>query len=68
MVMFGGSGGAIIKLRCPACARIQARARARAGTVYQCLECHKPFTREEGTPAPVPERAPRSRASTKKAR
>lgn len=47
--MFGGaSRGAVLLLRCPHCGVSQARAREREGHTYQCRECRKPFTREEG--------------------
>jgi ribosomal protein L37AE/L43A len=69
MVIFGGaSAGALIKLRCPKCAHIQARARAVEGSVYSCLKCRATFTREEGTPKVEPQPAPKSRKSSSKKR
>jgi transposase-like protein len=50
MSMFGGaSRGAIVKLRCPHCREIQARARGQKK--YTCRKCKKVFTREEGEAA-----------------
>jgi ribosomal protein L37AE/L43A len=69
MVIFGGaSAGALVKLRCPKCAHIQARARAEEGTIYSCQKCRATFTREEGTPKVEPQAAPRSRKSSSKKR
>lgn len=51
MIVFGGASiGAVLKLRCPSCKEVQARARAPEGTVYVCRACGHSFTREEGTP------------------
>lgn len=50
MPIFGGaSAGAVVKLRCPKCGEVQARARAPKGTTYECRKCGHPFTREEGS-------------------
>lgn len=50
MPIFGGaSRGAVIKLRCPHCREVQAR--ARGSKKYTCRKCKKPFTREEGEAA-----------------
>ena len=50
MPIFGGaSGGAVIKLRCPHCREIQARARGEKK--YTCRKCKKVFTRKAGEEA-----------------
>ena len=57
MVIFGPSAaGALVKLRCPKCGTVQARARGPEETPYACRECHASFTRAEGT---IPEELPR---------
>ena len=49
VAIFGGaSRGAILELQCPHCGVVQARAREKAGTTFQCRECKLEFTREEG--------------------
>ncbi|HTQ03970.1 MAG TPA: hypothetical protein VMI54_08935 [Polyangiaceae bacterium] len=51
MALFtGGAQGALVRLRCPSCGEVQARARKPGGgTVkYRCRRCYKLFTREEG--------------------
>jgi transposase-like protein len=47
------SAAAIVGLRCPHCAHVQARARGEAGAKYACKACGREFTLEQGTiPAP----------------
>jgi transposase-like protein len=51
MALFvGGAQGALVRLRCPSCGEVQARARKPGGgTVkYRCRRCYKLFTREAG--------------------
>jgi transposase-like protein len=60
MVIFGPSAaGALVKLRCPKCGTVQARARGPEGTTYACRECHASFTRETGAAAEEPPRRKR---------
>jgi transposase-like protein len=47
-IFSGASRGAVLELQCPHCGVVQARAREKAGTSYQCRECKRDFTREEG--------------------
>jgi transposase-like protein len=42
---------ALIKLACPHCAEVQARARKARGERYRCRKCHRLFTRAEGEAA-----------------
>jgi transposase-like protein len=39
---------ALVKLACPHCGKVQARARKPLHERYRCRYCHKLFTREEG--------------------
>ena len=51
MALFtGGAQGALVRLRCPACREVQARARKPGGGAvrYRCRACHTTFTREAG--------------------
>jgi hypothetical protein len=57
----GASRGAVIGLRCPHCGVLQARAREKAGTLYQCRECRRSFTREEGLAKAAEADAPKRR-------
>ena len=42
------SGGTVIRMRCPRCGEVQARARKPLGSRYRCRKCHALFTKEEG--------------------
>ncbi|CAN5552780.1 hypothetical protein BH09MYX1_BH09MYX1_24110 [soil metagenome] len=43
-IVFGaGALAGAIRLECPSCGEIQARARAPEGTVYSCRKCGKPI-------------------------
>lgn len=46
-VFAGASMGAIVRLLCPKCGEVQARARAPEGTEYECRACGHGFRREE---------------------
>jgi transposase-like protein len=49
-VFTGGAQGALVRLRCPRCGEIQARARKPGGASvkYRCRACHTTFTRGAG--------------------
>lgn len=49
IIFLGAAGAAIVKLRCPACAHIDVRARRPAGESYECRNCGERFTQEQGT-------------------
>ena len=59
MIIFGGGAGSIVKLRCPKCGEVQARARQPKGATYDCRKCGKPFTREDSAAAEAKAHAPR---------
>lgn len=43
-IIFGAAArAAVVRLECPSCGEIQARARAKQGTVYTCRKCGKPI-------------------------
>ncbi len=43
-IIFGAaSRAAVVRLECASCGEIQARARAKKGTVYTCRKCGKPI-------------------------
>lgn len=43
-IIFGPSArAALIRLVCPSCGEIQARAREKKGTTYLCRKCGKPI-------------------------
>lgn len=43
-IVFGASArAALVRLVCPSCGEIQARAREKKGTVYACRKCGKPI-------------------------
>ena len=42
-IFTGGSIGSLIRLECPFCGEVQARAREPEGTLYACRRCHKQF-------------------------
>jgi transposase-like protein len=46
----GGAFGTLIRLRCPSCGTVQARAKKPGGgkVKYRCQKCHTTFTREDG--------------------
>jgi uncharacterized Zn finger protein len=46
-IFAGASAGAVVKLECPACGEVQARARAPKGTVYECRACGRPIPTEK---------------------
>ena len=48
MIFGSAAGAALVRLRCPKCAEVQARSREPEGTVYACRKCGESFTREEG--------------------
>jgi len=47
-IYVGGALGALLRLTCPHCHEVQARARKPRGSVYACRRCHKRFSREDG--------------------
>ena len=50
MVFVGGALGTLIKLVCPHCGQVQARARKPARSDYACRRCRRRFTLAQGTP------------------
>lgn len=52
IIFGGGTAGAILKLQCPKCGEVQARAREPKGTLYECRKCGHSFTREAGSAKP----------------
>jgi hypothetical protein len=47
--IFGSAVGAsLLRLTCPRCGEVQARARKLSREPYDCRRCHERFTREEG--------------------
>jgi transposase-like protein len=51
MALFtGGAYGTLVRLKCPRCGSVQARARKPGGkeVKYRCSACHTTFTRGEG--------------------
>lgn len=46
-IFAGASAGAVVRLRCPQCGEVQARARGPKDTVYTCRNCRRSFTRDE---------------------
>ena len=51
-IFVGGAHGALVKLKCPHCGEVQARARKPQGGVYACRRCHRRFARTEGEASP----------------
>jgi transposase-like protein len=54
MALFsGGALGTLVRLRCPSCGTVQARAKKPGGgkVKYRCHSCHRSFTREDGEAA-----------------
>ena len=48
--IFGAaSRAAVVKLTCPKCGEVQARARGKEDEKYACRKCGHVFTRAEGT-------------------
>jgi transposase-like protein len=45
------ASAALIRLACPHCGTVQARARKPKGERYRCRKCHHLFTRDEGEAA-----------------
>ena len=43
IVVFGASQGAVVKLACPKCGEVQARARQPEGARYTCRRCGEVF-------------------------
>ena len=62
-IFTGGAQGTLVRVRCPRCREIQARAKKPGGgrVKYRCPYCHTTFTREEGERL-----AKASRATTKR--
>jgi len=51
--IFGAATAAtVVKLACPHCGEVQARARKPKGERYRCRNCCRLFTREQGEEAP----------------
>jgi transposase-like protein len=48
MIFTPSIAGALIRLVCPHCGEIQARARKPEGRRYACRKCRKRFRREQG--------------------
>lgn len=59
MALFtGGAYGTLVRLKCPSCRTVQARARKPGGekAKYRCSVCHTTFTRAEGEKLAAPKR------------
>ncbi len=50
-IFSGGSGAGIQRLVCPHCGKVQARGKAPELTNFQCKQCGKTFSREDGAKA-----------------
>ena len=64
MVFFaavGGAHGSLVKLKCPHCDTVQARARGKPR--YRCSACHRYFDAAEGQ---LDERRPRPRSGARR--
>jgi len=48
MIFSGASAGAVLRLQCPRCSEVQARARAPEDSSYACRKCGERFTRKQG--------------------
>lgn len=49
MVIFGSAAAAaLVRLRCPKCGELQARARLPEAATYECRKCGATFTQAEG--------------------
>jgi DNA-directed RNA polymerase subunit RPC12/RpoP len=46
----GGAIGTLIKLVCPHCGEVQARARKLPKKEYACRRCHRRFTADQAAP------------------
>jgi hypothetical protein len=47
-IFTGGALGTLIRLTCPNCGEVQARARKRDRHKYDCRVCHRRFSAAEG--------------------
>lgn len=61
-IFASASVGAIVRMTCPHCGEVQARARASEEATYECRRCGKPFTAAEGRAS---EQAPAPRDEAK---
>jgi ribosomal protein L37AE/L43A len=52
-IFASASMGAVVRLTCPRCGEVQARARASESATYECRKCGVPFTGREGREAAV---------------
>jgi len=50
-IFTGGALGTLVRLTCPKCGEVQARARKRGRQEYDCRVCHHRFTAAEGQAA-----------------
>jgi len=48
MIFAGASAGAVLRLQCPKCSEVQARARVPEPASYACRKCGEQFTRRQG--------------------
>jgi transposase-like protein len=57
-VFTGGAQGTLVRLRCPRCGEVQARAKkpGGGGAKYRCRVCHTTFTRDAGVGRTKPAR------------